>query len=64
MGVITKENIDPEHLKLLLFYFNEYKKSFEMIKREDINKLNFIQRKKFNKVKEEVFKFYEVLDNY
>jgi len=46
----------------LLFHFDQYKKSFEQIPREEYMKYNFLQRKKIDKAKKRVFDFWEELD--
>lgn len=62
MGKITKEHLSEEQFVILLWHFDQYKKSLDRVGEREINKYNFIERKKFKKLKENVLNFWEELD--
>lgn len=62
MGEIKKEHLNEEQFVLLLWHFDQYKRSLNQVSDRELNNYNFIQRKKFKKLKDEVNKFWEELD--
>lgn len=62
MGEIKKEHLTEGQFVLLLWHFDQYKKSLERVGEREINKYNFIERRKFKKLRDEVNKFWEELD--
>lgn len=63
MGVIKKEMLTEDQFVLLLWHFNEYKVSLNAVGQREINKYNFIERKRFLKLRDNVNKFWEELDS-
>jgi len=62
MGAIKKEMLTDEQFVILLWHFDQYKKHLQAVGEREINKYNFIERKKFKKLKDEVMNFWEELD--
>lgn len=62
MGAITKDKVTDDQFTMLLWHFDQYKKQLVAVPQSELNKYNLFERKKFNKLKEEVVKFWEELD--
>ncbi len=62
MGAITKDKLSDDQFVLLLWHFDQYKKHLEAVSEREIQKYNYLERKKFNKLKNKVLEFWEELD--
>tara|TARA_R100001591_G_scaffold118532_2_gene141953 strand:- start:1128 stop:1325 length:198 start_codon:yes stop_codon:yes gene_type:complete len=62
MGAITRDKITDDQLAVLLWHFDQYKRHLEAVGERELHKYNFLERKKFKKLRDEVNKFWNELD--